>query len=167
MTLTAQAINDAVTVIVTLAGVFGLNKGNLKRIADLVKGAAPEVATVGNDVIQEVKDLAQLPVAKTVEHHLKSQLADVQKAAQDSELGRLATVGLHAFGTALANLSDTQKAALVMFIKQHLPAGATVTDAEINDAITEAQKASDEVSLTPLFSLATSFTQAASAPATK
>lgn len=148
-------VNDLLTAIVGIGGIFGVN-----HFFPLLKKDEPIIKDVVDQGIKDVEGILSLPVAKTVEVHLKQELSSLQSGFEKTEVGRLALVGLHAFGKALSDLSETQKSALVMFIQQNIPADKNMSKTEIENAISEAQKECDKVGVTPMFTLATSFTEA-------
>lgn len=152
-------LNDAVVVVAAIGGVLGLNK----RFPFLVKAeqfVVKEGPAIAQTVETIVKDIAATPAGAVVNHHLQAEVDKVTEHFKNSEIARLALVGLHSFGTTLDGLSDVQKAALAKFVAETAPAEWHVTPDEIEKVLENVQKAADAFSELEIVKAANFFTSA-------
>lgn len=152
-------LNDAVVVVAAIGGLLGLNK----RFPFLVKAeqfVIKEGPAIAQTVETIVKDIAATPIGAVVKHHLESEVDKVTEQFKQSEIARLALVGLHSFGTEIDSLSDVQKAALSKFVSESVPADWNVTPDEVSATLAEVQKAADVFAGLEIVKAANFFTNA-------
>lgn len=151
--------NDVVGAAITIGGLIGLNK----RFPGLLK-AEKFIADHAGEIVQTaesvVKDLAATPIGAVVKHHLQSEVDKVTEQLKQSEIARLALVGLHSFGTTLDGLSDVQKVALAKFVTESVPAVWNVTQEEVLAVLADVQKAADAFAQLEIVKAANIFTDA-------
>lgn len=152
-------LNDAVVVVASIGGILGLNK----KFPFLVK-AEQYVIEHGIEIVQTAetiaKDIAATPIGAVVKHHLESEVEKVTDQFKQSEIARLALVGLHSFGTTIDGLSDVQKSALAKFVAESVPAGWNVTPEEVAAVLADVQKAADAFASLEIVKAANFFTDA-------
>lgn len=161
MVLSQGVIISACTVVTTLLGVFGIHKVHLKKMLAMLKKDAPQLANVGNAILTGAEDVLKSPVVATVEATLRHELHTAEDNFKNSELGRLAILGLSQFSKAVRDLSPTEMSAISLFIKKNLPFNLSVTTGEIESVIKSAEVALTSAGLEPAIRLAKEFTQEA------
>lgn len=150
------AANDLVTALVSIVGVIVAHKKGW--IGTVVHTIAEEGPRLLRDAEQVAEGVGQvIPAVSEAEQRLKDEVAAVTERARQTELYRAASVGLHAFGSALGALSEDQRKALSFYIASRVP-GATPD--EIAVALEFVQKEADEAAASPLFQSANAFTEA-------
>lgn len=154
-----QIVNDATTAIVTIAGLIAANKKwpFMAKAASLVEQNAGAIAQGAEAV---VKDIVATPAGAVIKHQLQAEVDKVSEQFRKSEIGRLALIGLHSFGTTLEGLSDTQKVALTKFVVEATPASWNVTDQEVTDALNDMQQAANDFTQLEIVKAANVFTEA-------
>jgi CRISPR/Cas system-associated protein Cas10 (large subunit of type III CRISPR-Cas system) len=153
MSIISQLIND----VIILGGIVGLSKTPLLQFVVKNKEAITHVV---EDAVEVVKDVAKFPAMEAIKAELHHKLNNALDELKKSELGRLAALSLNAFENALHDLSDDQKKAIILNISTILQQkGINVSKDEIEKALDEAQKASNEIEQSPIIQAANKFTQ--------
>jgi hypothetical protein len=155
-----NAANDLVTAVVTIFGTVAGYIAAHKRgwVYSSVKTIAKEGSRLVKDAEQVAEGVGQLvPAVGAAEQALTAEVEQLAAKARQTELYRVAAVGLHAFGATLDALSEDQRKALSFFVASKVPG---VTPQEVADALEFVQKESNEAANSPLFTAANAFTQA-------
>lgn len=154
-------LNDVIMVVAFLGGLIGINK----RFPVLVK-AEQYVVQHGPEIVQTaetvIKDIVATPIGAAVKQHLEAEVDKVTDKFKQSEIARLALVGLHSFNTTLNGLSDVQKAALSKFVAESAPAEWNVKADDVAAVLADAQKAADSFGQLEIVKAANYFTTAQS-----
>jgi glutaredoxin 2 len=145
-------LNDVVAGAVSVAGLVGA----LKKWPWILKGAV-YIEQHAGEIVHTVEAIAESPAGAMVKQALHHEVDKANEKLQQSEIGRLALVGLHSFGTNLANLSDTQKTSIVHFVRSNTNA----TEDEIRTALDDMQKVAQDFAQLPIVQAANLFTAAA------
>jgi hypothetical protein len=152
-------LNDVVVVVAAIGGILGLNK----RFPLLVK-AEQYVLEHSSEIVQTaetiVKDIEETPLGAVMKHHLETEVDKVTEQFKQSEIARLALVGLHSFGTTLDGLSDVQKVALAKFVVESVPAEWGVKQEDVLTVLADVQKAADAFAQLEIVKAANIFTDA-------
>lgn len=141
--ITNDVITIATTAVTTIGGLLAVARKwpFLFKVGTFLEQNA---ATIVKDTAEVVKVVAETPIGAAVKHHLQTEVDKVAEKFKQSEIARLALVGLHSFGTTLDGLSDVQKAALAKFVAESTPAEWNVTSEEVYTVLVDVQKAADD-----------------------
>ncbi|MCL6594311.1 MAG: hypothetical protein K6T31_10070, partial [Alicyclobacillus sp.] len=156
----STVLNDIVTIVGTtltvLAGLFGLNK-RWPLLSKAVAWFEQDGPTLIQDVGKVARDLEQSPFWPKPQTSGEAPATVPHPQWLQTELGRVALVGLHAFGDALDQLSDDQKKALAFYIASRVPG---VTPTQIDQTLAAMQREADVAAKSALFQSANAFTEA-------
>lgn len=151
----SMIINDLGLIIGFIAAVFGLNK-KFPFLTVAAHFLEDNAVTIGQTVEKVAEEVIKTPIGAAIESKFKHEIDTISNSLQQSEIAKYALIGLHSFGSLVANLSPTQKIALFDFIKKSVP---EATDEQINKVIEEAEKAVNEFANLDLVKAANLFTQ--------
>lgn len=162
-----NAVNDVCTAVLTIAALAGVAKKwpKLFNALTFVEQHSSEIVKATETI---VKDIAATPYGALVKHQLQAEVDKVTEQFKQSELARLALVGLHGFGQTVEGLSDTQKVALIRFVMDTAPSAWNLTEKEVQDVLDSVQKAASdfaEIELVKAANLFTAATQKTAVPA--
>jgi hypothetical protein len=157
-------INDviiiAATAVTTIGGLLAVVRPFLFKIGTFPEQNAATIVKDTKEAAGAAKAATETPISASVKHHLETEVNKVIEKFKQSEMTRLALVGLHGFGLKLDNLSDTQKAALVKFVAESVPAEWNVKQADVTAVLDDVQKAADAFSQLVIVKAANFFTSA-------
>ncbi|MDB5054801.1 MAG: hypothetical protein JWM44_2851 [Bacilli bacterium] len=157
-------INDF-GVLITFFGVFF----GLKKKWPALFVFATYLEQHASQIVQEVetigKEILSTPAGAIAAHSLHAEVDRVTEDFKKSEIGRLALVGLHNFGQAYTNLSDTQKVALTRFVVDSVPKEWNINDKTVIEVLAETEKAVDYFGSLEIVKAANIFTEAQKASA--
>jgi hypothetical protein len=166
MQLDWTIILNAVSTAVLTSGLFF---GLIKKYP-IVGRAALYVGEHAAELVQGVeyigKEIFSTPAGAIAANSLHAEVDRVTEDFKKSEIARMALIGLHSFGQASANLSDTQKVALEQFIINSVPKEWGIDSQTITGYLQEAEKAVEAFSKLGLVQAANVFTDAQKASIT-
>lgn len=152
-------LSDVSTAILTSGIFFGL----IKKYPIIGK-AAHYVGEHAADLVQEAESIGKFivstPAGAIAAHSLHAEVDRVTEDFKKSEIARLALVGLHSFGQAYTNLSDTQKVALTKFVVDSVPKEWGIDAEAVVEILAEAEKAAEAFGNLGLVQAANVFTDA-------
>jgi hypothetical protein len=139
MDIYSTVINDLGVIIGVVGTIFGLNR-KFPIISKTVHFLEANAELIGKEVGIVVETFSATPAGETVKAALQKEVDHVSTKLQDSELAKLALIGLKSFSTKVENLSDTQKSALVKFVLESVPADWGIDESKVTDALNTAEK---------------------------
>jgi hypothetical protein len=157
-------INDVSTAILT-SGLFValIKKFPIIGKAALYVGEHAAEIVHGAEVIG--KEILSTPAGAIAAHSLHAEVDRVTEDFKKSEVAKLALIGLHNFGHAYTNLSDTQKVALTRFVIDSVPKEWNINDKTVIEVLAETEKAVDYFGSLEIVKAANIFTEAQKANA--
>lgn len=152
-----------VNVVATSILSSGLFVGVLRKYPLLLKGVV-YVEQHASEIVQEAEAIGKLivstPAGAVAAHSLHVEVDRVTEDFKNSEIARLALIGLHSFGSLVENLSDVQKVALVKFVVESVSSDWNINADDVQNILGEAQKAVEAFSQLEIVKAANFFTDA-------
>ena len=160
MTLNWETIiNDLGVFIASAGAIVGLSRKFpwlLKAATFLEKNAK----TIGEDIAKVIDVIDDIPLAKKLLGNVEDKVVTVIGEVRDSQIAKLALIGLHNFQLNAGNLSETQKLALVKFVVESCPVEWNVNEDAVTKVLNEVENAVNEFGNLEIVKAANYFTEA-------
>lgn len=154
------------TVVASVAAGIGVKmvadwKWVKKHEPQIVKELPHGAVTIADDIAHVIGGLAKTPFFASLAAKGKLEVHHIESKLVDSELAKVAAQTLQAFGNDYASLSANQKSAAVIIARDAFSAlHVTVTDAQIESALTLASQAVKDIQGTQIYQAVTKLEQA-------
>ncbi|EPZ47614.1 hypothetical protein [Alicyclobacillus acidoterrestris] len=153
MTIVASVVNDAVVLFGVAGTLLGFSKTKwFQASMTFLNGEKGEIE-------KGVEALIHTPIAKTIEAKLHHELSTATDDLKKSVLAQYALAVIHVVGKTYDELSPSEQAAAIAFIKAHLPKNVEATEKEIVQALKDAPDIAKLFADDPAFKKAQEFTQ--------
>lgn len=149
--------------VVAAIGVWGEKRWTALKKVDpsLIKDIPRGVVNIADDIAHVIGGLAKTPFFASLAAKGKLEVHHVEAKLVDSELAKVAAQTLQSFGNDYANLSANQKSAAVIIARDAFSAlHVTVTDAQIESALTLASQAVKDIQATQIYQAVAKLEQA-------
>lgn len=152
MQITPEIVTAAGSAILTIGGLIPVLKRYAPKVGQEIKKDAPVIAHEANAALEFVKHLAESPVFAGIAAKGKIEAHHVVSELEKSTVAKVASQVVQTFGRAYSDLTPNEKsAALIMARDVFKGAGMTVTDAQIEKALADVDKAVQELQANPIF----------------
>jgi len=150
-------INDIINDVVVLGGLagtlFGFGKSKwFQSAVKFVEKEEPEIA-------KDAEKILDTPVAKTVEAKLSSEVKKLALSSTAQTVIKGIEKATDGAKKVYGDLSPSEQAAAIAFVKAHIPASVQATEKEIVAALQAAPGLAEDFASDPTFAKATELTQ--------